>query len=96
MPAPDASPQHPPSTSTAAPEEPLRARLGRLSVYFGLHHRWAWTAAVLATLAVGITEPLSPALLKPLLEAQIRKEVSAAALEDRADIEQRGYPRLAA
>ena len=68
MPAPDASPQHSPSTSSAAPDEPLRARLGRLSVYFGLHHRWAWTAAVLATLAVGITEPLIPALLKPLLD----------------------------
>jgi len=40
--------------------------------------------------------PLPPVigpLVKPLLEAQIRKEVSAAALEDRADIEQRGYPR---
>jgi hypothetical protein len=35
-------------------------------------------------------------LVKPLLESQIRKEVSAAALEDRADIEQRGYPRRAA
>jgi hypothetical protein len=35
-------------------------------------------------------------LVKPLLEAQIRKEVRAAALEDRADIEQRGYPRSAA
>src|SRR5574343_774006 len=68
MPAPDASPQQRPSTSYAAPEEPLRERLGRLSVYFGLHHRWAWTAAVLATLAVGITEPLIPALLKPLLD----------------------------
>lgn len=35
--------------------------------------------------------------VRPLLESQIRKEeVSAAALEDRADIEQRGYPRLAA
>lgn len=40
--------------------------------------------------------PVIGRLLKPLLEAQIRKEVSAAALEDRADIEQRGYPRLAA
>jgi hypothetical protein len=40
--------------------------------------------------------PLIGALVKPLLEAQIRKEVIAAALEDRADIEQRGYPRHAA
>lgn len=37
--------------------------------------------------------PLIGPLVKPLLEAQIRKEVQAAALEDRADIEQRGYPR---
>lgn len=35
--------------------------------------------------------PLLGVLLQPLLEAQIRKEVRAAALEDRADIEQRGY-----
>lgn len=37
--------------------------------------------------------PLIGRLVKPLLEAQIRKEVQAAALEDRVDIEQRGYPR---
>ncbi len=36
--------------------------------------------------------PLIGALVKPLLEAQIRKEVQAAALEDKADIENRGYP----
>lgn len=42
--------------------------------------------------------PLIGVLLRPLLEAQIRKEVCAAALEDRADIEQRGYapPRVGA
>ena len=48
---------------------------------------------------ITIRLPLPPVvggLLRPLLEAQIRKEVSAAALEDRADIEQRGYPRQAA
>ncbi|WP_341889455.1 hypothetical protein [Variovorax sp. YR752] len=37
--------------------------------------------------------PLLGPLLRPVLEAQIRKEVCAAALEDRADIEQRGYER---
>lgn len=37
--------------------------------------------------------PLVGPLVRPLLERQIRKEVAAAALEDRADIEQRGYPR---
>ncbi len=35
--------------------------------------------------------PLVGPLLRPLLEAQIRREVCAAALEDRDDIEQRGY-----
>jgi hypothetical protein len=39
--------------------------------------------------------PLLGPLLRPLLEAQIRKAVQAAALEDRADIEQHGYPRAA-
>jgi hypothetical protein len=48
---------------------------------------------------ITIRLPLPPvigALVRPLLEAQIRKEVAAAALEDRADIEQRGYPRAPA
>jgi len=36
--------------------------------------------------------PLVGPLLRPLLEAQVRKEVRAAAFEDKADIEQRGYP----
>jgi hypothetical protein len=40
--------------------------------------------------------PLIGPLVKPLLEAQIRKAVRASALEDRADIEQRGYPRQSA
>jgi hypothetical protein len=35
--------------------------------------------------------PVIGVLVKPLLVAQIRKEVRAAALEDRDDIEQRGY-----
>lgn len=35
--------------------------------------------------------PLVGPLLRPLLESQIRREVSAAALEDRDDIERRGY-----
>lgn len=40
--------------------------------------------------------PLIGPLLRPLLEAQVRKEVRAAALEDRDDIEQGGYPRRVA
>lgn len=48
---------------------------------------------------ITIRLPLPPVigpLLRPLLESQVRKEVTAAALEDRADIEQRGYPRRGA
>ncbi|GKS90903.1 lipid A export permease/ATP-binding protein MsbA [Acidovorax sp. SUPP2539] len=45
----------------------LAARLRRLSVYFG-NQRSAWTLAVLATLVGAVTEPLIPALLKPLLD----------------------------
>lgn len=37
--------------------------------------------------------PLVGPLLRPLLEAQVRREVAAAAREDVVDIEQRGYPR---
>ena len=37
--------------------------------------------------------PLIGPLVKPLLEAAIRREVRAAAAEDQTDIEQRGYPR---
>lgn len=36
--------------------------------------------------------PLVGGLVKPLLESQIRKEVQAAAAEDKFDLEQRGYP----
>ena len=40
--------------------------------------------------------PLIGPLVKPLLEAQIRKAVRTSALQDREDIEQRGYPRQSA
>lgn len=48
---------------------------------------------------IDIRLPLPPVvgpLIRPLLEAQVRKEVRAAAHEDRNDIEQRGYPRALA
>ena len=45
----------------------LLARLRRLHLYFG-HQRLAWGLAVLATLVGAATEPLIPALLKPLLD----------------------------
>lgn len=44
---------------------------------------------------ITIRLPLPPVIgpfVRPLLEAQIRKEVQAAVLEDKADIEMRGYP----
>jgi len=44
---------------------------------------------------ITINLPLPPVigpLVKPLLEAQIRKALRAAALEDKTDIEIRGYP----
>jgi hypothetical protein len=44
---------------------------------------------------IAIRLPLPPViggLIRPLLERQVRKEVSAAAAEDRHDIEVRGYP----
>ena len=64
-----AHPQPPSSTPMAGPAAslPLSSRLRRLSVYFG-SQRLAWTLAVLATLVGAITEPLMPALLKPLLD----------------------------
>lgn len=46
---------------------------------------------------IGIRLPMPGplALLRPLLEAQVRREVRAAALEDKQDIEIRGYPMRA-
>jgi subfamily B ATP-binding cassette protein MsbA len=45
----------------------LTGRLRRLAVYFG-DQRLAWSLAVIATLVGALTEPLLPALLKPLLD----------------------------
>ncbi|MBS0509005.1 MAG: lipid A export permease/ATP-binding protein MsbA [Proteobacteria bacterium] len=45
----------------------LMARLRRLHAYFG-YQRLAWAMALLATVVAAITEPLIPALLKPLLD----------------------------
>ena len=56
-----------PAAQAAPAQLPLLARLKRLHRYFG-HQRLAWTMAVLATLVAAVTEPLIPALLKPLLD----------------------------
>ncbi len=57
----------PQARPTALPTASLRARLARLSAYFG-HHRLAWGVAIVATLVGAVTEPLIPALLQPLLD----------------------------
>ena len=60
-----------PATDTAAAPASappsLFARLRRMSSYFG-GQRLAWSLAVLATVVAAVTEPLIPALLKPLLD----------------------------
>ena len=55
-----------PAPPSQAPEK-LRLRLRRLSLYFG-NQRPIWALAVVATLVGAVTEPLIPALLKPLLD----------------------------
>ncbi|MGD9773762.1 lipid A export permease/ATP-binding protein MsbA [Diaphorobacter sp.] len=55
------------SPPDSTPQPPLLARLRRLHVYFG-YQRLAWTIALLATVVAAATEPLIPALLKPLLD----------------------------
>ena len=62
-----ASPVRPATASSGKPPEKLWDRLKRLSLYFG-NQRLIWALAVVATLLGAITEPLIPALLKPLLD----------------------------
>ena len=57
--------QVPPVGETRAPT--LLARIKRLYPYFGYQHA-LWAIAIAATLMGAITEPLIPALLKPLLD----------------------------
>ncbi len=54
-----------PSGDTARP--PLTRRLARLMSWFGGSLRW-WSLAIGAALIAALTEPLMPALLKPLLD----------------------------
>ena len=53
---------------TNAPEPSLWQRLKRLTPYFS-GQRWAWGLGLFATLLGAATEPLMPALLKPLLDS---------------------------
>ena len=60
------TPHHPPvSDSTGLT---LTQRLRRIAPYFG-NQRLAWGLAIVATLIGALTEPLIPALLKPLLDS---------------------------
>jgi hypothetical protein len=67
-------------------------RGGRLSFRFTPEHMEGVPGT---RVEITVRLPLPPVigpLVRPLLEAQIRKEVRAAALEDKFDLEQRGYP----
>ncbi|ACM33438.1 lipid A export permease/ATP-binding protein MsbA [[Acidovorax] ebreus] len=64
----DSNHSAPKTTLQQAPQSlSLWERLRRLHPYFG-HQRLAWTMAVVATIVAAATEPLIPALLKPLLD----------------------------
>ncbi|WPB55216.1 lipid A export permease/ATP-binding protein MsbA [Xylophilus sp. GOD-11R] len=56
-----------PANESAAAPPTLIGRLRRLAVYFG-RHKSAWVLAVAATIVAAVTEPLIPALMKPLLD----------------------------
>jgi len=53
--------------NSQAPASRLSQRLKRLQPYFG-NQRLAWVVAIVTTLVAASTEPLIPALLKPLLD----------------------------
>ncbi len=68
-PAPSSAPTSPAASAlTGLQSLSLRQRLARVTPYFWGDQRWAWALAVLATLIGAATEPLIPALLKPLLD----------------------------
>ena len=56
-----------PAAQSAVEGLRLAARMRRLLPFFG-RPRWIWVAAALATVVGAATEPLLPALLKPLLD----------------------------
>ena len=53
-------------TDSASPQKPIRG-MKRLLPYFG-KARAAWALAILGTIVAAVTEPMIPALLKPLLD----------------------------
>ncbi|MEJ8848178.1 lipid A export permease/ATP-binding protein MsbA [Variovorax rhizosphaerae] len=56
-----------PSTADATTRTPLTRRLARLMTWFGQSRQW-WALGVVTALIAALTEPLIPALLKPLLD----------------------------
>lgn len=65
MRTPDKTPHSLPHTPS---DLPLKQRLLRVAPYFG-NQKLAWAVAVVATLLGAATEPMIPALLKPLLDS---------------------------
>src|SRR5688572_18656586 len=57
----------PAADTVARPPLTLLRRLARLMTWFGGSRRW-WTVGVIAALTAALTEPLMPALVKPLLD----------------------------
>ncbi len=62
-----------PQTAAAPPALSVRQRLRRVWPYFGAA-RGGWVLLVVATLVVAATEPMIPALLKPLLDQGFQRD----------------------
>lgn len=56
-----------PTPAAASERPPLTHRLRRLMTWFGGSRRW-WTIGVVTAMMAALTEPLMPALMKPLLD----------------------------
>ncbi len=56
-----------PSLAAEIARPPLMRRLARLMTWFGGSRRW-WALGIVTALLAALTEPLMPALLKPLLD----------------------------
>jgi subfamily B ATP-binding cassette protein MsbA len=56
-----------PSPDAESARPPLTRRLARLMTWFGGSRRW-WALGLVTALVAALTEPLMPALLKPLLD----------------------------
>ncbi|VTU20067.1 MULTISPECIES: lipid A export permease/ATP-binding protein MsbA [unclassified Variovorax] len=56
-----------PSPAAEIARPPLKRRLARLMSWFGGSRRW-WVIGIVSAMLAALTEPLMPALLKPLLD----------------------------